>query len=138
MLTSPTSTYGWVVFECSIIATWLKRLKRGFYHTALPLAKNLINVHFLRNIGIPFASAYFGCFMTTKSDHELVPVHELMSEKEVKTLLDSMGMTLEGLPKIFDTDPQAVKLGAKTGQVIKIYRREGKREIPYYRVVVEG
>ena len=30
MLTSPTSTYGWVVFECSIIATWLKRLKRGF------------------------------------------------------------------------------------------------------------
>ena len=76
--------------------------------------------------------------MTTKSDHELVPVHELMSEKEVKTLLESMNMTLEGLPKIFDTDPQAVKLGAKAGQVIKIYRREVKREIPYYRFVVEG
>lgn len=76
--------------------------------------------------------------MTTKSDHELVPVHELMSDKEVKTLLQSMNIALDGLPKIFDTDPQAVKLSAKAGQVIKIYRREGKRDVPYYRVVVEG
>ena len=89
-------------------------------------------------IGIPTASASFGCFMTTKSDHELVPVHELMSEKEVKTLLESLNLSIDGLPKILDTDTQAAKLGAKAGQVIKIYRREGKREIPYYRVVVEG
>ncbi len=76
--------------------------------------------------------------MTSKSDHELVPVHELMSDKEVKELLQTLNLTLDGLPKILESDTQAVKLGAKAGQVIKIYRRDGKRENPYYRTVVEG
>ena len=98
----------------------------------------LINLYNLINCGIPAASAYFGCFMSSKSDHELIPVHELMSDKEVKELLQTLNLTIDNLPKILESDPQAMKLEAKAGRVMKIYRRDGKRETPYYRVVVEG
>ena len=76
--------------------------------------------------------------MPSKSDHELVPVHEVMSEKEVKELFQTFNITIENLPKIFESDVQAKKLEAKPGQVLKIYRREGKREYPYYRAVIDG
>ena len=98
----------------------------------------LINLYYLKNCGIPAASAYFGCFMALKSDHELIPVHELMSEKEVKELLQTLNLTIDSLPRILESDPQAIRLEAKAGRVIKIYRRDGKRETPYYRAVVEG
>ncbi len=76
--------------------------------------------------------------MALKSDHELIPVHELMSEKEVKELLQTLNLTIDSLPRILESDPQAIRLEAKAGRVIKIYRRDGKRETPYYRAVVEG
>ena len=76
--------------------------------------------------------------LLAKSDHELVPVHELMSAKDVKELLKTLNLTIENLPKIFESDAQAKKLEATPGQVIKIYRRDGKREYQYYRAVVEG
>lgn len=76
--------------------------------------------------------------MPSKSDHELIPVHELMSDKEVAELCKKLGLTTENLPKIFNTDPQAVKLGAKPGQVIRIYRKDSRNEYEYYRRVVEG
>ncbi len=76
--------------------------------------------------------------MPSKSDHELVPVHELMTDKEVSELFKKLGITIENLPKIFDTDPQAKKLEAKPGQVIRIYRKDDKNEYEYYRKVVEG
>lgn len=76
--------------------------------------------------------------MPSKSDHELVPVHELMSEKEVSELLKKLGVYVENLPRIFDSDPQAKKLGAKAGQVVRIYRKDGRNEYEYYRRVVEG
>lgn len=77
-------------------------------------------------------------YLIPKSDHEIVPNHDIMSEAEVKALCEKMNIRLDNLPKIFTTDPQAVKLGAKSGQVIKIMRKEGKNEYPYYRIVVEA
>ncbi len=76
--------------------------------------------------------------MPSKSDHELVPVHEIMSDKDVKELFKTFNITIDNLPKIFESDVQAKKLEAKPGQVLKIYRREGKREYPYYRAVIDG
>lgn len=76
--------------------------------------------------------------MPSKSDHELVPVHELMTDKEVGELLRSLKISIDNLPKILESDTQAKKLEAKPGQVIRIYRREGKHGYLYYRVVVEG
>ncbi|MHB1829985.1 MAG: DNA-directed RNA polymerase subunit RpoH/Rpb5 C-terminal domain-containing protein [Candidatus Micrarchaeaceae archaeon] len=76
--------------------------------------------------------------MPSKSDHELVPVHEIMSDKDVKELFRTFNITIDNLPKILESDIQAKKLEAKPGQVLKIYRREGKREYPYYRAVIDG
>ncbi len=74
--------------------------------------------------------------MPSKSDHELVPVHELMSDKEAKEVLESLKVSIENLPKILESDPQAKKLEAKPGQIIRIHRREGKHDMFYYRVVI--
>ena len=73
-----------------------------------------------------------------KSDHELVPVHEIMDEKEVRSLFEKMNITQNNLPKIFTSDPQAKKLNAKPGQIIKIHRTDFGNEYLYYRLVVEG
>ncbi len=76
--------------------------------------------------------------MASKNGHELVPVHELVTDKEAKELLKNMNLDFANLPRIFSSDPQAVKLGARPGQIIKIFRHSGHGTLPYYRVVVEG
>jgi len=45
--------------------------------------------------------------------HELVPKHRIMNEKEVEELLKKYGITKKELPKILDTDPVVKALGAK-------------------------
>ena len=79
-----------------------------------------------------------GGSLSSKSGHELVPLHELITDKEAKELLKNMNLDAANLPRIFSTDPQAVKLGARTGQIIKILRHFENTTLPYYRVVVEG
>ncbi len=76
--------------------------------------------------------------MVSKSDHEYVPVHELLSEKEIGGILEKMGLKKENLPKIFSSDPQAKRLGAKGGQVIRVSRIDNGNEFEYYRLVVES
>lgn len=76
--------------------------------------------------------------MTQKSDHELVPTHEVMTEGEVKQLLKELEIAPSNLPKIFSTDPQAIRLGAKPGQILRIKRQDGANEYLYYRIVVDA
>lgn len=76
--------------------------------------------------------------MPDKRDHEYVPVHEIMSDAETKSLLEKMGLRKENLPKILEDDPQALKLGAKLGQVLRIKRNDYGNEHSYYRLVVEA
>lgn len=79
-----------------------------------------------------------GVLLTPKSDHEIVPPHEIMSDSEVKELCQEKRITPDKLPRILSSDPQAAKLQAKPGQVLKIYRKDGDNEFLYYRIVVEG
>ncbi len=76
--------------------------------------------------------------MAGRSDHEIVPVHEILKLKEVNELLEGKKITLENLPKILESDPQCKRLGARQGHVVRINRRENGSAYPYYRVVVEG
>lgn len=70
--------------------------------------------------------------------HELVPKHELLSEEEKKELLKRLGVKLSDLPKIRISDPAIKNLGAKPGDIVKIYRKSPTAgESIYYRVVVE-
>ena len=70
-------------------------------------------------------------------EHELVPKHEILEEKEVKLVLERYGITKEELPKIKEDDPIAKAIGAVEGQVLKITRRSPTiGESIYYRLVI--
>ena len=80
--------------------------------------------------------------LVEETEHILVPVHELLTDAEAKKVLEELHVNKEDLPKIFESDPQAKRLGAKPGQIIKIYRADppfqAKNKYPYYRLVVKG
>jgi len=69
--------------------------------------------------------------------HELVPKHELLSEKETKDILKELNIVKGQLPKILVTDPVVKKLKADAGVVMRITRnsRTAGTSI-FYRVVV--
>ncbi len=71
-------------------------------------------------------------------EHELVPVHEVLSLKDKKSVLEKYGVAKEQLPKIKVSDAAVKQIKAKAGDIVKIVRDSltaGKSE--YYRVVVE-
>lgn len=71
--------------------------------------------------------------------HELVPKHEIISEEEKEKLLKSYNITPDQLPKILNTDPVCIAIGAKPGQIVKITRKSyTAKEAIAYRVVVES
>lgn len=72
-----------------------------------------------------------------RSSNELVPPHKVLSASEANALFKKMGLTAANLPKIFTTDPQAVALGAKSGDIIEIDRNDFGKKYKYYRHVVE-
>lgn len=61
----------------------------------------------------------------------MVPKHEIVSEEEKAELVRRYG-PLEFFPKILANDPMVERLGAKPGDLIRVYREEGI----YYRYVV--
>lgn len=75
--------------------------------------------------------------MADKSDHDFVPTHEILGSKETKEVLERLRIKAENLPKILAADPQAKKLGAKPGQVLRIKRNDYGNAYTYYRLVEE-
>ena len=72
-------------------------------------------------------------------NHELVPLHIIISEKEKKELLEKYNILQSQLPKILDTDTVSIFIGAKPGQVVKIIRdSHTAKEAVSYRLVVES
>ena len=72
-------------------------------------------------------------------NHDLVPLHQIISEKEKKEILDKYKIEPNQLPKILDTDPVCISLGAKPGQILKITRKSHTAEESFsYRFVVES
>ena len=68
----------------------------------------------------------------------LVPKHEILSDNEVKKVLQELNTVADKLPRILNTDP-ALAGKAKPGQVVKIYREESRgKKYLYYRIVIEG
>ena len=72
------------------------------------------------------------------SDYELVPEHELLSESDAKKVSKKFNTPLEKFPKMLESDPQAVKLKASTGQLIAIHRNDSGKKYIAYRYVVKG
>jgi len=70
--------------------------------------------------------------------HELIPKHEILTEKEKEEILQIYDAVLDHLPKILITDPVAAMIGAKAGEVVKITRKSATAGVAvYYRAVVD-
>lgn len=71
-------------------------------------------------------------------NHELVPIHELLSDEEARQLLSDLNVNPGQLPKILASDPAAMAVGAKNNQVVRV-RRKSKTagEAIAYRLVIE-
>ncbi len=70
--------------------------------------------------------------------HELVPKHELLSKEEAEKLLKKLNIYPEQLPWIKKSDPAAVAIGAKPGDIVKIIRKSPTAgETVVYRYVID-
>jgi len=70
-------------------------------------------------------------------EHSLVPVHEIVGEEEKRALVDRYHAQPFQFPWIKATDPIAIILGAKSGDVVKITQKsETAGKYDTYRYVV--
>lgn len=71
--------------------------------------------------------------------HKLVPLHIVLSDEEKKELMEKFKITPDQLPKILNTDPVSISIGAQPGQTVKIVRKsQTAKEAVAYRLVVES
>ena len=72
-------------------------------------------------------------------DHNLVPLHEIISEQQKNELFKKYNITQDQLPKILNTDPVSIFIGAQPGQIVKITRKSHTaKEAVAFRLVVES
>jgi DNA-directed RNA polymerase subunit H (RpoH/RPB5) len=76
--------------------------------------------------------------MVKESINENVPVHTVLTHEMSKKVLERLNLKTENLPKLLSSDPQAVYINAKPGDVVEIKRNDGGKEYLYYRFVIEG
>jgi len=70
-------------------------------------------------------------------EHEIIPKHELMKEKEIEALLKEYGIQKTHLPKILRTDPALIGIEVERGDVVKILRKSPTAiRSYYYRIVI--
>ena len=73
------------------------------------------------------------------TQHELVPDHTILSEKEKKELLEKYDIEPNQLPKILTSDPVSISISAKAEDIIKITRKSPTaKQAVAYRLVVES
>ena len=70
--------------------------------------------------------------------HELVPLHEKISEEEKQKLFSELSITIKELPKIMKDDPAIRHLEVSENDVIKITRKSSTAgKSVFYRGVVD-
>ncbi|KSW11652.1 DNA-directed RNA polymerase subunit H [Pyrodictium occultum] len=70
-------------------------------------------------------------------EHDLVPRHEIVPPEEAARILRELGVRPEQLPWLRVTDPVARAIGAKPGDIVRIYRKSPTSgEVVVYRYVV--
>lgn len=71
-------------------------------------------------------------------EHALVPMHEILGEKEKEQLLAQYKVQPYQMPQVKSTDPAVKAIGAKPGDILKIIRKSSTAgEHVAYRYVVE-
>ena len=71
-------------------------------------------------------------------DHEIVPVHILLSPDEAEEVFKAYGVDSAQLPKIHAADPVVKEIGGNVGDVVKIMRKSPTSgESVFYRLVID-
>jgi len=68
--------------------------------------------------------------------HKLVPPHRILSENEVKSLLDKLNISPVQLPTIKLKDPVIIQLNAKENDIIEIIRENPTGQNKFFRRVI--
>ncbi|MCK5631395.1 DNA-directed RNA polymerase subunit H [Candidatus Bathyarchaeota archaeon] len=55
-------------------------------------------------------------------DHELVPKHEILTTEEREALLETYRAKPYQFPRIKQSDPAIIAIGAKAGDIVKVIR----------------
>ncbi|MCK5140719.1 MAG: hypothetical protein KAQ70_00860, partial [Candidatus Heimdallarchaeota archaeon] len=72
-------------------------------------------------------------------DHEVVPHHNKLNNKEIRSFLINYQIAKHQIPKILETDPAVRAIQAKPGDVLRIIRNPIMGEQgAYYRVVIKS
>jgi DNA-directed RNA polymerase subunit H (RpoH/RPB5) len=72
-------------------------------------------------------------------DHEVVPHHNKLTNKEIRSFLINYQIEKHQIPKILETDPAVKAIQAKPGDVLRIVRNPVMGEQgAYYRVVIKS
>ncbi|MBN2420702.1 DNA-directed RNA polymerase subunit H [Candidatus Woesearchaeota archaeon] len=72
------------------------------------------------------------------SKHELIPVHEKLSDTEKEKLLSALGISFREIPKIRKNDPALAEMDVKAGDIIKISRKSvTAKNTVFYRGVTD-
>ncbi|VVB89075.1 DNA-directed RNA polymerase subunit H [uncultured archaeon] len=67
----------------------------------------------------------------------MVPMHEILDESELKKTLSEYNIDKEQMPKIRLSDPVAVSIKAKVGDVVRITRNSHSAgKAIFYRLVI--
>ena len=70
-------------------------------------------------------------------ENKMVPWHEVVSAEEKELVLKKYGLAADRMPQILRDDPIILEIGAKPGDLIRIYRRSVTAgESVYYRIVI--
>ncbi len=70
-------------------------------------------------------------------EHKLVPRHEVLDENDVKKILAEYNIEKEQMPKIRVSDPAALAIKAKVGDVVHIIRDSPTAgKAIFYRLVI--
>ena len=69
-------------------------------------------------------------------EHELVPKMVVISDSQKSKLLEELKVSESNLPEMDHGDSASVALGAKVGDVVKIYRNDPTGKYFYYRIII--
>ncbi len=70
--------------------------------------------------------------------HKLMPELKILNKKEAELFYKEYNTSQDLIPKMFSTDPAAVAIKAKIGDLIQIKRKDYTGNYTYYRIIIEG
>ena len=128
------------ISKSSLIADFLNQYKNDPKIVIVSNISEKIMYSIKHDSNYPNTELFLGKeMMANIVEHISVPKHILLSDEELKDVLNSYHAKRREMPEILETDPIARYYNAKIGQMFRIIRvSETTGNAPYYRLVIRG